>query len=27
LDTQRRHLTAYRQGRVLKRWPYPFLKK
>jgi hypothetical protein len=27
LDTQRRHLTAYRQGRVFKRWPYPFLKK
>ena len=27
LDTQRGHLTAYRQGRVFKRWPYPFLKK
>jgi len=26
LDTQRAHLTAYRQGRVFKRWPYPFLK-
>lgn len=27
LDTQRAHLTAYRRGRVFKRWPYPFLKK
>lgn len=27
LDTQRAHLTAYRQGRVLKRWPYLYLKK
>lgn len=27
LDTQRAYLTAYRQGRVYKRWPYPFLKK
>jgi hypothetical protein len=27
LDTQRKHLTVYRQGRVFKRWPYPFLKK
>jgi len=27
LDTQRGHLTVYRQGRVFKRWPYPFLKK
>jgi transposase InsO family protein len=27
LDTQRRHLTAYRQGRVFQRWPYSFLKK
>jgi transposase InsO family protein len=27
LDTQRQHLTAYRQGRIFKRWPYPFLKK
>ena len=26
LDTQRAHLTAYRQGRVFKRWPYPFVK-
>ncbi len=27
LDTQRAHLTAYRQGRVFKRWPYPFVKQ
>ncbi|MBM4424358.1 MAG: transposase [Chloroflexi bacterium] len=27
LDTQRRQLTIYRQGRIFKRWPYPFLKK
>ena len=27
LDTRRGYLTVYRQGRVLKRWPYPFLKK
>ena len=27
LDTQRAHLTAYRQGRVFKRWPYPFVKR
>lgn len=27
LDTQRTHLTVYRQGRIFKRWPYPFLKK
>jgi tagatose-1,6-bisphosphate aldolase len=20
------HLTAYRQGRIFKRWPYPFVK-
>jgi transposase InsO family protein len=26
LDTRRRHLTVHRQGRVFKRWPYPFLK-
>jgi hypothetical protein len=26
LDTQRRHLTVYLNGRVLRRWPYPFLK-
>jgi transposase InsO family protein len=26
LDTQRAQLTAYRQGRILKRWPYPFVK-
>ena len=26
LDTQRRHLTVYLNGRVIKRWPYPFLK-
>ncbi len=27
LDTQRGHLTVYRQGRIFKRWPYPFLKQ
>lgn len=27
LDTQRAHLTVYRQGRIFKRFPYPFLKK
>jgi transposase InsO family protein len=27
LDTQRAHLTVYRQGRIVKRFPYPFLKK
>jgi putative transposase len=27
LDTHRGHLTVYRQGRVFRRWPYPFLKK
>ena len=27
LDTQRAHLTVYRQGRIFKRWSYPFLKK
>lgn len=27
LDTQRALLTVYRQGRIFKRWPYPFLKK
>jgi putative transposase len=27
LDTQRAHLTVYRQGQIHKRWPYPFLKK
>lgn len=27
LDTKRAHLTLYRQGRIFKRWPYPFLKK
>lgn len=27
LDTQRTHITVYRQGRIFKRWPYPFLKK
>ena len=26
LDTRRAHLTVYRQGRVFKRWPYPFVK-
>lgn len=27
LDTRRGQLTVYRQGRVFKRWPYPFLNK
>ncbi|HEY5731150.1 MAG TPA: hypothetical protein VIS72_13940, partial [Anaerolineales bacterium] len=27
LDTKRAHLTVYRQGRIFKRWSYPFLKK
>jgi putative transposase len=27
LDTRRGYLTVYRQGRICKRWPYPFLKK
>ncbi len=27
LDTQRAHLTVYRQGRLFKRFPYAFLKK
>jgi putative transposase len=27
LDTRHRYLTVYRQGRIFKRWPYPFLKK
>jgi putative transposase len=27
LDTLHAHLTIYRQGRIFKRWPYPFLKK
>jgi putative transposase len=27
LDTQRAHLTVYRQSRIFKRFPYPFLKK
>jgi transposase InsO family protein len=27
LDTQRAHLTVYRQGRIFKRVPYAFLKK
>jgi hypothetical protein len=27
LDTRRAHLTVYRQGRIFKPWPYPFLKK
>ncbi len=27
LDTQRAQLTVYVQGRIFKRWPYPFLKK
>jgi hypothetical protein len=26
LDTQRRQLTVYLNGRVFKRWPYPLLK-
>jgi len=25
LDTQRAHLTVYGQGRLFKRWPYPFV--
>jgi len=27
LDTKRAHLTAYMNGRIFKRWPYPFLRK
>jgi len=27
LDTKRAQLTVYRQGRIFKRWPYPFLKR
>jgi transposase InsO family protein len=27
LDTQRAHLTVYRQGRIFKRFPYAFLKR
>jgi hypothetical protein len=27
LDTRRGHLTAYLDGRVVKRWPYPLLNK
>jgi putative transposase len=27
LDTQRAHLTVYVQGRLFKRWPYPFLTR
>jgi len=27
LDIRRGHLTVYRQGRIFKRWPYPYLKK
>jgi hypothetical protein len=27
LDTQRAHLTVYVQGRIFKRWPYPFVTK
>ena len=27
LDTRHRYLTVYRQGRILKRWPYSLLKK
>ena len=27
LDTKRAYITVYRQGRIFKRWPYPFLKK
>ncbi|MBI3933940.1 MAG: DDE-type integrase/transposase/recombinase [Acidobacteria bacterium] len=27
LDTRCGHLTVYRQGRIFKRWPYPFLNK
>jgi putative transposase len=26
LDTQRAQLTVYAQGRIVKRWPYPFVK-
>jgi len=26
LDTQKAHLTVYAQGRIVKRWPYPFVK-
>ncbi len=26
LDTQRAHLTVYAQGRIVKRWPYPYVK-
>jgi transposase InsO family protein len=26
LDTQKAHLTVYVQGRLIKRWPYPFVK-
>lgn len=26
LDTQRAQLTVYVQGRIVKRWPYPFVK-
>ncbi len=27
LDTRRGFLTVYRQGRIFKRWPYPFIKQ
>jgi len=27
LDKKRAQLTVYRQGRIFKRWPYPFLKR
>ena len=27
LDTRRRYLAVYRQSRIFKRWPYPFLKQ
>jgi hypothetical protein len=27
LDTQRARLTMYLDGRVVKRWPYPWLNK
>ena len=27
LDTQRARLTVYVQGRIFKRWPYPFVTK
>jgi len=27
LDTRHGYLTVYRQGRIFKRWPYPYLKK